>query len=310
MYASPEAREAEIEDGATRTGLELQTDLDTSAGPPDRRPRAAGRGGPSDPGGQPGAGRPRSRCAAASSPPPACCRSAGSSRWRSTTWTSTSATRSPSFEPEGGRVADRVGRLPGPGARRVPAGRPPHRVRLHHDGRSGRPPGSRSRGPAPALVGWLTNRLEPKQSPAPRDCASPASEPASQPWSACRVPDPARWPRSLVPVPVVDRRGPTGRCPNPHVTRGGAPLTFALSPTVTATKVSVGPGDNNAYLLACGGAMLLVDAADDADNAGRRARRARARHRSSPPTGTPTTGRRWRRWPGRVGGWSLTVRTR
>jgi maleylpyruvate isomerase len=31
MYASPEAREAEIEDGATRTGLELQTDLDTSA---------------------------------------------------------------------------------------------------------------------------------------------------------------------------------------------------------------------------------------------------------------------------------------
>ena len=32
MYASPEAREAEIEDGAVRTGLELQTDLDTSAG--------------------------------------------------------------------------------------------------------------------------------------------------------------------------------------------------------------------------------------------------------------------------------------
>ena len=32
MYTSPEAREAEIEDGAARTGLELQTDLDTSAG--------------------------------------------------------------------------------------------------------------------------------------------------------------------------------------------------------------------------------------------------------------------------------------
>ena len=32
MYASPEARTAEIEDGAVRTGLELQTDLDTSAG--------------------------------------------------------------------------------------------------------------------------------------------------------------------------------------------------------------------------------------------------------------------------------------
>jgi maleylpyruvate isomerase len=32
MYASPEVRNAEIEDGATRTGLALQTDLDTSAG--------------------------------------------------------------------------------------------------------------------------------------------------------------------------------------------------------------------------------------------------------------------------------------
>ena len=49
-----------------------------------------------------------------------------------------------------------------------------------------------------------------------------------------------------------------------HVTRGGEPLTFALSPTVTATKVSVGPGDNNAYLLTDGDAVLLVDAADDA----------------------------------------------
>ena len=31
MYTSPEARNAEIEDGSGRTGLELQTDLDTSA---------------------------------------------------------------------------------------------------------------------------------------------------------------------------------------------------------------------------------------------------------------------------------------
>jgi maleylpyruvate isomerase len=31
MYASPEARSSEIEQGAGRTGLELQTDLDTSA---------------------------------------------------------------------------------------------------------------------------------------------------------------------------------------------------------------------------------------------------------------------------------------
>jgi glyoxylase-like metal-dependent hydrolase (beta-lactamase superfamily II) len=49
-----------------------------------------------------------------------------------------------------------------------------------------------------------------------------------------------------------------------HVSRGSAPLTFALSPTVTATKVSVGPGDNDAYLLDGGGPLLLVDAADDA----------------------------------------------
>lgn len=49
-----------------------------------------------------------------------------------------------------------------------------------------------------------------------------------------------------------------------HVTRGGEPLTFALSPTVSATKISVGPNDNNAYLLA-GGGLVLIDAADDAE---------------------------------------------
>jgi glyoxylase-like metal-dependent hydrolase (beta-lactamase superfamily II) len=48
-----------------------------------------------------------------------------------------------------------------------------------------------------------------------------------------------------------------------HVSRGAAPLTVALSPTVTLTKVSVGPGDNDAYLLDAGG-LLLIDAADDA----------------------------------------------
>jgi glyoxylase-like metal-dependent hydrolase (beta-lactamase superfamily II) len=50
-----------------------------------------------------------------------------------------------------------------------------------------------------------------------------------------------------------------------HVTRGGEPLTFALSPTVTLTKVSVGPGDNDAYLLTTADTALLVDAADDAE---------------------------------------------
>ncbi|MET0692506.1 MAG: MBL fold metallo-hydrolase, partial [Propionibacteriaceae bacterium] len=47
---------------------------------------------------------------------------------------------------------------------------------------------------------------------------------------------------------------------------GGAPLVVRLSPTVWLTKLSVGPMDNNAYLLSSSsGATLLVDAANDAD---------------------------------------------
>lgn len=49
-----------------------------------------------------------------------------------------------------------------------------------------------------------------------------------------------------------------------HVSRGGQPLTLDLSGTVRATKVSVGPGNNNAYFLETGGGLLLIDAADDA----------------------------------------------
>ena len=49
-----------------------------------------------------------------------------------------------------------------------------------------------------------------------------------------------------------------------HVSRGTAPRTLDLSATVRATKVSVGPGDNNAYFLETGAALLLIDAADDA----------------------------------------------
>jgi maleylpyruvate isomerase len=56
MYTSPEARTAEIEDGAVRTGLALQTDLDTSAG---RLEAAFARLDP-----DPRAGRPRWSCAA------------------------------------------------------------------------------------------------------------------------------------------------------------------------------------------------------------------------------------------------------
>ena len=51
-----------------------------------------------------------------------------------------------------------------------------------------------------------------------------------------------------------------------HVEPGGNPLVLRLSPTVTATKVSVGPMDNNAYLVqARGGGTVLVDAANDPD---------------------------------------------
>jgi glyoxylase-like metal-dependent hydrolase (beta-lactamase superfamily II) len=47
------------------------------------------------------------------------------------------------------------------------------------------------------------------------------------------------------------------------VTRGGAPAVRDLGP-LTVTKVSVGPMDNNAYLLRCGTEQVLIDAANDA----------------------------------------------
>ncbi|HEX9999986.1 MAG TPA: MBL fold metallo-hydrolase [Actinoplanes sp.] len=47
------------------------------------------------------------------------------------------------------------------------------------------------------------------------------------------------------------------------VTRGGAPAVRELG-ALTITKVSVGPMDNNAYLLRSGDDQLLIDAADDA----------------------------------------------
>lgn len=50
-----------------------------------------------------------------------------------------------------------------------------------------------------------------------------------------------------------------------HVTRGGPPLVERLSATLTLTKVSVGPMDNNAYLLhSTTGGSVLIDAANDA----------------------------------------------
>ena len=50
-----------------------------------------------------------------------------------------------------------------------------------------------------------------------------------------------------------------------HVEPGGEPLTLPLSGSLTLTKVSVGPMDNNAYLLRTVEGSLLVDAAADAE---------------------------------------------
>jgi glyoxylase-like metal-dependent hydrolase (beta-lactamase superfamily II) len=51
-----------------------------------------------------------------------------------------------------------------------------------------------------------------------------------------------------------------------HVETGGAPLVARLSNSVTMIKVSVGPVDNNAYLLQHSrGGAVLIDAANDDD---------------------------------------------
>jgi glyoxylase-like metal-dependent hydrolase (beta-lactamase superfamily II) len=50
-----------------------------------------------------------------------------------------------------------------------------------------------------------------------------------------------------------------------HVSRGGPPVLSGLSDSVTMTKLSVGPMDNNAYLLRTrSGGAVLIDAANDA----------------------------------------------
>lgn len=50
-----------------------------------------------------------------------------------------------------------------------------------------------------------------------------------------------------------------------HVRPGGDPLTVELSPAVTMIKKSVGPLDNNAYLLATSAGGVLIDAAHSAE---------------------------------------------
>jgi len=50
-----------------------------------------------------------------------------------------------------------------------------------------------------------------------------------------------------------------------HVDQDGAALTTRLAGGVTLTKISVGPMDNNAYLLRSGSTAVLIDAANDVD---------------------------------------------
>ena len=68
---------------------------------------------------------------------------------------------------------------------------------------------------------------------------------------------------------------------------------------VTITKVSVGPMDNNAYVLVdkATGRTLLIDAANEADRLSTPSTRsapATSSRTSSPPISTGTTSRRWR----------------
>jgi len=50
-----------------------------------------------------------------------------------------------------------------------------------------------------------------------------------------------------------------------HVEPGGDPLVVTRSAALTVTKLSVGPMDNNAYLLTSASSRLLVDAAAEED---------------------------------------------
>lgn len=50
-----------------------------------------------------------------------------------------------------------------------------------------------------------------------------------------------------------------------HVEPHGAPLRQSLADGVALTKLSVGPMDNNVYLIRCATGSLLIDAANDAE---------------------------------------------
>ena len=100
------------------------------------------------------------------------------------------------------------------------------------------------RGTSANLLGWLMNRTD---------------------RSAVQGDEGLQLPGLLSPTNVgghIDSSG--GAMPGfNHVTPRGAPLLLRLSGSVTMTKVSVGPMDNNAYLLQADGATVLIDAAND-----------------------------------------------
>ena len=104
---------------------------------------------------------------------------------------------------------------------------------------------------------------------------------------------------------VSDERGPGPGYPGTS-TRRGTPATRELA-DITITKLSVGPMDNNAYLLVCKhtGEAVLIDAANDADRIAAllgdgRGSRAAARDHHHPPALRPLAGPQRRRRTGRV----------
>ena len=129
-------------------------------------------------------------------------------------------------------------------------------------------------GPRSALVGWLTGRTSGDGLVLDPPASCPGHHAGADGW----------------------RHSLGGVSYDGHVSPGGPPPTRELA-ALTITKVSVGPMDNNAYLLECRatGELLLVDAADDAATLLGLVGDGRWPP-SSPPTGTGTTGRHWARW--------------
>ena len=103
-----------------------------------------------------------------------------------------------------------------------------------------------------------------------RGCRHRSGRLAQRPGGRCGAADRGRTSRAAVLVNTVSAMSndPAGSDTNytGHVDPHGAPATRELA-DLTITKLSVGPMDNNAYLLVCKhtGGAVLIDAANDAD---------------------------------------------